>query len=742
MTMARIQLMKRMHKARMTIRLRILGLLVVAFIATLPGLSLAEERSELSAGVTDHDIHLDGFLDEVGWQNAGVIADLTQQDPRPGEPTPFTTEVRVVVDAHALYIGFLCRDPDPSRIAIHTMKRDGDMKGDDTVSVVLDPVADGRRGYIFQINAAGARLDGLVSGPESMSTDWDGIWDAAARRTPEGWSAEIRIPTQTLRFKWGVDRWGFNVQRYVARNQTNLRWSGISLDATFIDLQRAGQLTGVGGLRQGLGLSIAPYGLIRSEKDFEADESTIEGEAGGDLTWNLTGDLTGYLTVNPDFAETEVDTRQVNLTRFPLFFPEKRAFFLEGSDIFVFGSGLKGDFIPFFSRRVGLFGGEKVPLLGGAKLIGRAGPWRVAALAVAADETEQTERTNLFSGRVTYDVDAHLTIGAIVTDGDPEGVRDNSLGGIDLLWRTSTFRENKNLSFGAWAAWSGGDVPDGRRSGWGFKLDYPNDLWDVYALVKDFGAGLDPAMGFLPRPGTTHYQAGGQFKPRPQGGTFSWARQFFFKFYPLLVRSDDGRTESWNIYMSPFGVQTQSGEYIETAIWPKFERLDYGFEIADGVVIPPGEYEYTRFKAGAQTSRHRAWRVGASVWFGDFFTGTLTQTEGFVNYTTPSGHLQLELDAEHNSGSLPEGDFTLDLWRFKATYAFTPDLILSSYIQYDSESRDLGTNTRFRWTIKPGNDFFVVWYHGWRHPLASADWWSLHPVSDQLVVKLRWTFRW
>jgi len=740
--MARIQLMKRMREAPRTVRSRIVGLLVVASIALLPGFSWAQEDSTLSAGVIDQDIHLDGLLDEAAWENAGVIADLTQQDPHPGEPTPFETEIRVVVDARALYIGFFCRDPDPSRIAIHTMKRDGNMKGDDTVSVVLDPVADGRRGYFFQVNAAGARLDGLVSGPESMSTDWDGIWDAAARRTPEGWSVEISIPTQTLRFKWGGDQWGFNVQRYVARDQTNLRWSGITLDATFIDLQRAGRLTGVGGLRQGLGLSVAPYGLIRSEKDFETDESTVEGEVGGDLTWNFTGDLTGYLTVNPDFAETEVDTRQVNITRFPLFFPEKRAFFLEGSDIFEFGSGLKGDFIPFFSRRIGLFGGEKVPLLGGAKLIGRAGRWRVAALAVAADETEQTERTNLFSGRVTYDVDAHLTLGAIVTDGDPEGVRDNSLGGIDILWRTSTFRGNKNLSLGAWAAWSGGDVPDGQRSGWGFKIDYPNDLWDVYALVKDFGAGLDPAMGFLPRPGTTFYQAGGQYMPRPQGGTFSWARQFFFKFHPFLVLNDDGKTESWNIFMSPFSVQTQSGENIETVIWPRFERLEEGFEIADGVVIPQGEYDFTRFRVGAQTSRHRAWRVGATVWFGDFYTGALTQTEGFVTYTTPSGHLQLELEGEHNSGNLPEGDFTVNLWQFKATYAFTPDLLLSSYIQYDSESRDLGANTRFRWTIKPGNDFFVVWYHGWRHPLANDDWWALHPVSDQLVVKLRWTFRW
>ena len=698
----------------------------------------------VQTGSTDQKIQLDGALDEPAWQQAGVIPDLTQQDPHPGEPTPFTTEVRVLVDATAIYIGFVCHDPDPSRIAIHTMQRDGNMRGDDTVAVVLDPIADGRRGYYFEINAAAARLDGLISGAENMSTDWDGIWDAATLRTPGGWSAEIRIPAQTLRFRWGQDHWGFNVQRYVPRNLTTLRWSGITLDANLIDLQRAGRMAGVGALRQGLGLSLTPYGLIRSENDFENGEHTVTGEAGGDLTWNFTGDLTGYLTINPDFAETEIDTRQVNLTRFPLFFPEKRAFFLEGSDIFDFGSGLGRDFIPFFSRRMGLFAGERVPLLGGVKLLGRAGKWRVAALAVAADKTEVTQRTNLFSGRVTYDVDEHLTLGVIATDGDPEGERDNSLGGIDALWRTSTFGrdKDKNFSIGGWAAISRGDVPEGQRSGWGFKIDYPNDLWDVNAIVKEFGSGLDPALGFLPRPGTRWYESSVEYRPRPKDGFFGWVRQFFFEFRPKLVQDSDGQTESWRVFTAPFNAQTQSGEHIEANIMPQFERLNEEFEIADGVVIPPGDYGFTRFRVEAQSSRHRPWRVGVTVWFGDFYTGSLTQAEGFVTYTTPSGHLQLELSAENDAGRLPEGDFNLNLGQLKAVYAFTPDLILSSFIQYDSESGDLGANTRFRWTIKPGNDFFVVWFHSWRHPIDDDKSFTLRPINDQLVVKLRWTFRW
>ncbi len=723
-----------------TILLAYLRLLLRAAIllAVFPPLAVA---ITIEAGATDQAIRLDGILDEAAWQRAGLITDLTQQDPQPGGATPFVTEVRILVDGRALYIGFVSHDPQPSQIAIHTMQRDGDQGADDSVAVVLDPAIDGRRGYYFQINAAAARLDGLISGPDAMSTDWDGIWDAATQRTATGWTAEIRIPAQTLRFRWGQDQWGFNVQRYVARTLTTLRWSGTTLDANFIDLQRAGRLAGVGALRQGLGVSISPYGLLRYDKNYDSSEQTSGAEVGGDIAWNISGDLTAYLTVNPDFAETEVDSRRVNLTRFPLFFPEKRTFFLEGSDLFKFGSGLGRDFIPFFSRRVGLFSGEMIALPYGVKLLGHAGRWGMAALAVQTERTDFTEKTKLFSGRVTYDMDEHLTLGLIATDGDPEGQRENSLGGFDWLWRTSTFKGNKNFSVGGWAAASRGDIPAGHKYGWGFKVDYPNDLWDMYAAIKEFGSGLDPALGFLPRPGTRWYQAGISYRPRPQAEKLGWVRQFFFEFYPRYIEDADGRAESWRVFTAPLNIQTQSGARIEANIMPSFERLDEGFEISKGVIIPAGDYSYTRFRVEGKTANYRAWRLGVSVWFGNFYSGTMTQVLGSATYTTPAGHLQLELNAERDIGNLPEGDFTLDLWRVNAVYAFTPDLILSSNIQYDSESRNLGANTRFRWTIRPGNDLFVVWNRGWRQPIDSAQFFSLHTIEDQITVKLRWTFR-
>ena len=693
--------------------------------------------------ITEDTIRIDGLLDEPSWHGAGVISELIQQDPHPGQPTSFQTEVRILVDQHSLYVAFICHDPDPTGIAMHTMQRDGNLYGDDTVAIVLDTTGDGRRGYLFRVNSAGARLDGLIAGSESFSADWDGIWDAKTRRSPDGWTAEIRIPAQTLRFTWGLDRWGFNVERFIARERTTLRWSSPTLDSRLVDLQRAGVVSGVGDLRQGLGLSISPFGLIRSESNLEVDETSVEGDVGGDITWNVTRDLTSYLTINTDFAETEVDTRQINLTRFPLFFPEKRAFFLEGSDLFEFGLGAGHEFIPFFSRRVGLFEGEQIPILAGVKVLGRAGPWSVGLLDTAMDETKGTDTSNLFVGRVTYDFNEHLTIGTIVTDGDPEGVRDNTLIGLDAVWRTSTFMGDKNFSVGGWAASSQGDVADGARTGWGFKVDYPNDLWDVFLIVKEFGDALDPALGFLPRPGTRWYQGGGAYQPRPASdGAFGWARQFYFELFNTYVTDLDGNVESWRVFTAPLNVQLESGEHIEANVVPQFEYLAEPFEVADGVVIPQGSYHFTRYRVEAQSSRHRSWRVGAEYWFGDFFTGDLQQLQTFVTWTIPSGRLQTEVSGENNFGHLPEGDFSQRLWQLKLVWAFTPDLILSSYSQYDSESREVGVNNRFRWTIRPGRDLFVVWNHGWKRPVGTRGDWSLHPVDDSLVVKIRWTWRW
>ena len=349
---------------------------------------------------------------------------LAQQAPKPRQATRYETEVRVIVTSDRIYFGFTCKDPDSRRIAIHTMRRDGDMTGDDTVSVVLDTYGDRRTGYFFQINAAGARVDGLISSADSVSLDWDGIWDAHTARTPEGWSAEIVIPSRTLSFTRGLNNWGLNLERSIPRERLWLRWSSPTLDSFLYDLSRAGRLTGIGELQQGKGIEVTPYATGKTTRFYGERPRAWQGAVGGEITWKITPQLVTVFTANTDFAETEVDTRQINLTRFPLFFPEKRSFFLEGANQYAFGLNLAEQFIPFFSRNVGLLDGVQIPIDAGVKLNGRVGKWNLALLDVQTRETTVLDQvkqdlglpsvvvpgTNLFAGRVSYDFNENLSL--------------------------------------------------------------------------------------------------------------------------------------------------------------------------------------------------------------------------------------------------------------------------------------------------------------------------------------------
>jgi Domain of unknown function (DUF5916) len=728
----------------------IAGVLLLA--AGLPALA---ETPSLAALKISGSITLDGKLDEPQWREAPVIT-LVQQAPHPGAATPYRTEVRVLVSSDAVYFGFICRDPHPEAIAMHTMIRDGDQSGDDSLAVVLDTYGDHRTGYYFQINAAGARVDGLIDRPEEASLDWDGIWDARTARTADGWSAEIVIPSRTLSFARGHDSWGVNFQRFISRGgRTWLRWSSPTLDSFLFDLSRAGTLTGVGSLEQGKGIELTPYATGKSTQFFGVRPRAWQASEGGDLTWKITPQLVSVFTANTDFAETEVDARQINLTRFPLFFPEKRAFFLEGANQYTFGLGLGQQFIPFFSRTVGLLDGVQIPLDGGVKLNGRTGKWNLAFLDVQTRDTlvppevvsdlampsNMVPGTNLLASRVSYDVNDNLRLGTILTHGDPEALRENTLAGVDAVWRTSKFRGNKNLFIGGWTGSTQGDVPAGSRAGWGWKVDYPNDLLDCQINMNQYGEGFEPLLGFLPRPGTRQTDVSCAYQPRPsKDGPFGWIRQEFFENEYSRVTDPRGILESWEYFMAPINVRMETGDRFEFNWDPHGETLLAPFEVSPGVIIPAGDYTFTRWRFEAQSSAHRPLQFGTTTWFGQFYNGHLTQQENYLKWTSPKGRVQLEINTQNDFAHMPEGNFAQKLWQAQVAYAWNPNLILTSFIQYDTTSQNVGTNTRLRWTIKPGNDLFIVWNRGWQRLLTRPDL-SLVPQTDLIAVKLRWTFR-
>ncbi len=680
---------------------------------------------------TPQPIRLDGRLDEPAWKLAEPIGPLIQRDPREGEPATEETEVRILFDEQALYFGIVCRDRTPAAIVSTQLTRDADLEVDDRVLVVLDPFFNQRSGFFFEVNPAGARADGqIANNDEHRSYDWDGIWDAAARITPEGWVAEIMIPFKTLRFKPGQTVWGLNIERHIKRRNENDRWASPRRDIWITNLAAAGRLEGLTDVRQGRGLDIRPF----VSGGHENREGKFEG--GMDIIKNLAPNLNASVTVNTDFAETEVDARQVNLTRFPLFFPEKRSFFLEGAGVFeMAGLGRSAVLVPFFSRRIGLLGDQTVPILAGAKIVGRQGDYNIGFLDIQTRDSDTlgVKGQNLLAARVSRNIFRQSWVGAIVTRGNPEGAGSNSLVGADARLATSEFRGGKNLSLDLFFFRTEDEASHTSDYAGGFRLDYPNDLWDIALTSIQIGEDFRPALGFVPRTGIRRTNLGIEFKPRPQG---LGIRQFFFELRPEYISNLENRVQNWRVFTAPFNVRTESGEHLEVNYIPEYEHLDAPFEINPGVVLPAGSYQWRRFRTEVNTATKRPWVADLALWWGGFYNGTRRQLEAALTWKANT-HVSVAAGLERNDVTLKQGKFYTQILSLRGNYNLSPNVSWANFIQYDSESRVFGVQSRLRWILKPGNDLFLVFNRGWLKTFRGA----YRPVFDKGTAKLQYTFR-
>jgi hypothetical protein len=682
------------------------------------------------------NIRIDGVLDEPAWAVSPAIDDLVMVEPRAGERPTGRTIVRVLAGPKALVFGIRCEDPDAAAIVSFTKERDGDFEFEDHVVLVLDPFQDGRSGYVFAVNPGGARLDALVDpGGEDVNKNWDGEWEAATTRDRGGWTAEIRIPIETLGFKRGLAEWYFNVQRRLQRLQETSRWASALPDYEVFQTSRAGLLVGLPSFDLGLGLAFRLSLVGGFDSPAPGVPTGGDLEPSLDVTQRLGSNLLASLTVNTDFAETEVDTRQTNLTRFPLFFPEKRTFFLDGADIFQFGTGMGEEVIPFFSRRIGLAAGQAVPILAGLKATGRIGQTSLGALAVRTREASGlAPATSLAVLRLKQNVLAESRAGLLFTAGDPLGRPGSWQAGADFTFQTSRFRGSKNFIVGVWGLATGRDdlVGARERTAFGFKIDYPNDLWDCFALYRRVGDGFDPSLGFVPRRGVNWYQAGCMYAPRPKN---TFIRQMFHRLYPTLVTDLDGRWESYEVQITPVSWQLESGDGVEFHVVPTGERLLAPFEITDNVVVDPGSYGWRRFRLEVEAASKRKLAAEGTYTFGGFYTGRLHQI-GLDLAWTPSPLVTFLVNAQHDIGRLAEGDFDLTLVGTKVRLNLSSDLQLNSFLQYDTDDRTFGTNTRLRWTFHPRGDLFVIYNHNLRE---ITDRWQRD--ANELLVKLQYTFR-
>ncbi|MGA9851346.1 MAG: DUF5916 domain-containing protein [Gammaproteobacteria bacterium] len=731
-----------MHRPRF--RFSELSLFLLPFLFTLQARAEPVTTPTVAALPAAGAITIDGKLDEPAWRHAGMI-ELTQQSPHPGQPTPFHTQILLLHDGHMLYIGVICDDPNPVKIATHTLVRDGDQSNDDSVTMMLDTFGTKRVAYVFQVNAAGAMADGLIAPTPSINSNngvdynWDGIWQAAVSRNDHGWTAEIAIDTRSLQFGHGVTAWGFNVSRYVPRAQLTLVWSGINLNASVMGLQWEGTLTGVQGVQQGNGWDFQPYGLVKSQTG-----ASSTSNAGFDLKYNFTPSLAGLFTYHTDFAEAEADQQQINTTRFPLSFPEKRQFFLQGSNLFSFGYKLaNAGFIPYYSRSIGLVSGEQVPLNEGVKLLGQSDNGSLALLDTQMAGSNVSDSTNLFAARGAYNVDQNLQVGTLITHGDPLGISDNTFVGTDALWQTASFTGDKNLNLAAWAGRSSGNLPSGNPDGYGFDIEYPNDLWYATTQVNVFGDALDPGIGFLQRPGTRQYYTELDYKPRPPADSlFDWVRQFFFDSYYSEVDGlsvQDGGKQGSEWWFSPAFI-SNNGYYLEFDAYQTYDAPNQAFQPAPTVTIPAGQYTWNRARIAFNTPESEPLVFDLIASAGGYYNGREIHPYIGVNWNTPSGRLQFNASQEDLFGYLPEGDFIIRLSTLGATYSFTPNLYISEFAQYTNGIPGVSMNTRLRWIIGGASNIYVVWNHGQVNETNGIG----QPIitqGNEFIFKVQWDYR-
>lgn len=723
----------------MRVPARFIGAIVLA--SRVAAASPADEF-DLVITAAASEIVIDGRLDDRAWRDARDLGPLTQREPTEGAEPSERTTVRVTRDADRLYVGIVCYDREPRRVVATQMARDADLGLDDSFAIVLDTFFDHRNGYFFQVNPLGARTDGLITSNGDPNKEWDGIWAARAIRTAEGWSAELAIPFKTLNFNPAQAVWGFNVERIIKRRQESIRWKAARQNMRFSQLSEAGAISGFERLRQGRGIEVRPYGaggLVRDARGLPIDG---DAQAGLDVVKNLTPSMTATVTVNTDFAETEVDARQINLTRFSLFFPEKRGFFLQNSGIFqTAGQGQRADqvrgadVLPFFSRRIGLTpDGEPLPILGGAKLAGRAGAWNVGLLDVRTRESDGVEGSNYFVGRVSRNFGRQSLVGALVTRGSPSG-EGRPLAGLDARFARSNVFGDKNLIVegAVFTAIRDADAqPSKGRWASTVRVDYPNDPLGINITFKDIGDSFTPGMGFVPRHGIRKGNYNIDYFQRPR----KWGiRHNHWELLTESIHDPEWRLLNWRIFTAPLNIRTESGEHIEWNYMPEYEFLDAPFEIRPGIIVPPGGYTMQRYRAEINTATKRRFIYDLSVRYGEFYGGHRVETTTTVRYK-PSVYVALQLGLTRNDVDLPQGRFNTSIWQGRVDLSFSPDVSLSNFLQYDTVSRIAGLNTRFRWILQPGNDLFFVVNAGLQN---ETDRWVT--AYERVTSKLQYTWR-
>lgn len=694
-------------------------------------------QPEIKAVFTSTAPTIDGSINDEVWSSAPVIDELFQREPLTGDPSSEKTEFRFLYDHNNIYVGILCYD-DPDGVTAKELSRDGDLGEDDRVQIILDSYLDGRSGYWFQIGPRGSIGDAIVTeNGKGFNKSWDGLWDGKAKITENGWEGELIIPFKTLGFKKGNSTWGLKLIRYIKRKSEVSTWPATSLNANRFQISDGGRITGLTDITQGIGLDIIPYitGGVSKKQDVEP-KSVIDG--GLDAFYNITPSLKAAITVNTDFAQTEVDEKQINLTRFSLFFPEKRDFFLDGANYFTFGINGDSDnpqntqMIPFFSRRIGLDAdGNPVPIKYGGKFTGKIGKWNLGVLHIKDDN--EWDNPGYSVGRISRDIGKQSSIGVIGTNGNAFSEDKNSLAGVDLRLASSQISGNKNITYNLYGLKSFTEGLSGNDMSFGTEINYPNDFLNFRVGYLQIGENFSSGLGFIPRKNIRDFYGGIGLGPRLKNSPVMQVKTGVK--YVFISDLSNGGLQTSQIDLNIAEILFLSGDKISLTSQYQFESLQTDFNIFGSYIIPVDEYHFWRHSLQLTSAKRRNFWAAAKSGFGTFYSGKRTDLLLQAGYKVVVP-VYIGMESDRKWVDLPEGAFITQIYRFNLNFMFSPNLTWYNFVQYENMNETMGWQSRFQWIIKPGKEIFLTFNSPLIDPLE-----RFRPEIYEARVKVKYAIR-
>jgi hypothetical protein len=656
-------------------------------------------------------IRLDGVLDEPAWGRAQSVSDFVQQDPHVDQPVSERTEARVLLDDDALYVGVTCFDSDPHGVIGRELRRDDALLNDDRFEIALDTFHDHRNAYHFVINPLGTQYDAHSTDEgHDVNVEWDERWEARARMTGEGWIAEIRIPLTALRSPEGADTFGVNFKRFIRRKNEIAQWTGWDRDFDFLQVSQAGHLAGLAGIRTGLKLRVKPYarGGFRDANSATRDVPTEALHDVGleDLKFGITPGLTAELTVNTDFAQTEVDEAVVNLTRFPTFFPEKREFFLERAGILEFGLGgrrggaAERNLQMYFSRRIGLTDDRReVPMRAGAKVIGRVAGLDLGLLNVQTGRFEGRPGSNYTIFRAKRNVLSRSNVGTFFSNRQSGGSDYNRVAGADL--NLTLFKNTDVQGFVGKSFTPGREGNDwvGRA-----KFNRFTDIFEVFLEHLYIGSEFQHDVGFVRRTNIRRTDGALIWEPRPKA--LPSVRNFVFRG-EVVYTTDVGSRLLTREQIFQATSRFQSDDAVRFNSTQILDRVERAFAVAEGISVPAGEYSYRENFAEGEAGGKRKLSGRLRFGFGDFYSGRRHYWQVSPAFR-PSPHFSVEASYERNDVTLPQGAFTTDVVNGRLNVNLSNRWLTTTLAQYDSASERKVFYFRLNYIYRPGDDVFVV----------------------------------